>query len=59
MDARPKYYRDEAEKIRREAEGFDIPHIRAKLLKITEQYEELAAILERDGPSYRGPMSGL
>jgi hypothetical protein len=47
MDARTKYYREEAEKIRREAEGLDIPHIRAKLLKIAVQYDELAADLER------------
>jgi len=48
MDARIKEYRGRAEEVRRKAAALAIPSIREEMRKIAEQYEELAARLERE-----------
>ena len=50
MDAHIKEYRDKAAEVRRIAADVAVPHIREALLKIAEQYEQLAASLERKEP---------
>jgi hypothetical protein len=45
--ADPKKYRDEAERLCREAAESDHPEIRGTMLDIAELYHHLAEILER------------
>jgi hypothetical protein len=43
-----EYYRNRAANVRLEAGRVRLPHLRAQFIRIAEQYEELAAMIEHD-----------
>jgi hypothetical protein len=44
----PEYYRNRAANVRLEAGLVRQPHLRDQFIRIAEQYEELAAMIEQD-----------
>jgi hypothetical protein len=44
----PEYYRNRAANVRLEAGLVRLPHLRDQFIRIAEQYEELAAMIEQD-----------
>jgi len=46
--ATAEYYRNRAANVRLEAGRVQLPHLRVQFIRIAEQYEELAAMIEQD-----------
>lgn len=42
------YYRDQAERTRRSAEGADLPDVKEQLYVIADEYDDMARQRERD-----------
>jgi predicted patatin/cPLA2 family phospholipase len=54
----PEYYRNRAANVRLEAGLVRLPHLREQFIRIAEQYDELATMIEQDQKNASAKLKG-